>query len=293
MSTSNKYFILTADDFGMSETYDNAVLTGYLEGFLTSACICTNGLSYDYALSYVLPKCENIDLGVHLNIIEGKSLTDCPLLTDEEGYFRYGFLSLLLKSQGLSRKKFLNQVELEFRAQIEKLKNDLRSLSGRHQIVFLNSHVHTHAIENIFEITARLSREYGIKFIRTQSEKLYTSGEAVQVPRFVNILKVLILNYLSLKNRKRVEKYGLLTNDYILGVGYTGEMSEDTIYCGAKSLSGAKFGSIVEALIHPSDDKYADEARYREFEASLSLRLKEDIEKLGFKVSGFRNLSEE
>ena len=78
---SKKKFILNADDFGMSKAHNRAVLDGYNNGFLSSASICANGPSFESAVNEILPECQNLSLGVHLNIIEGKSLTHCPLLT--------------------------------------------------------------------------------------------------------------------------------------------------------------------------------------------------------------------
>ena len=40
---SNKKFILNADDFGMNQDFNRAVLEGYNFGFLRNASICANG----------------------------------------------------------------------------------------------------------------------------------------------------------------------------------------------------------------------------------------------------------
>ena len=115
---TNKKFILNADDFGMSQDYNRAVLVGYEDGFLRSASICANGPSFESAINEILPECQELSLGVHLNIIEGKSLTHCPLLTDEKGNFNNGYLAMILKS---NNREFLSQTEKEFRAQIERV----------------------------------------------------------------------------------------------------------------------------------------------------------------------------
>src|SRR5574344_2702010 len=91
---SNKKFIFNADDFGMSNAYNKAVLAGYNSGFLTSASICANGESFDAAVNEVLPECSDLGTGVHLNIIEGTSLVDkseIPMLVDSYGNFKNGF----------------------------------------------------------------------------------------------------------------------------------------------------------------------------------------------------------
>ncbi len=83
----NKNFILNADDFGLTQNHNQAVLEGYINGFLTSASLCANGEAYENAVHDILPDCSNLGIAAHLNIMEGKALTDCNLLTDINGNF--------------------------------------------------------------------------------------------------------------------------------------------------------------------------------------------------------------
>ena len=157
----NKKFILNADDFGLTQAHNQAVLEGYNNGFLTSASLCANGEAFESAVHDILPDCPN--LAAHLNIMEGKSLTDCPLLTDDDGYFNVGYGYLILNQH---KKEILEQIENEFRAQIEKVQANTT-------IDHLDSHVHTHAIPELFKIVCKLAKEYNIKYVRTQFEELY------------------------------------------------------------------------------------------------------------------------
>ncbi len=271
MNTSNK-FILTADDFAMSEASNLAVLEGFKNGALTSACICANGEFYKHATE-LLKQIEELDLGVHLNIIEGKSLVKHKFLTDNNGNFCHGFLSLLLNSY---RNIFLKEIETEFRAQIEHV------LASGVKINFLNSHVHTHGIPKIFELTARLAAEYKIPSIRLQAEKFYFAS--THPPKPINLVKIAILNYFSLMNRSIVKKYNLNSNDYILGIGYTGDMSKGAILDGLRALSHFK-NITVEALLHPENDPKS--SRYDEYLTIMTPKLKEEVENLGFKFASF------
>jgi len=277
---NNKKFILNSDDFGLSKEINRAVLNGYNDGFLTSASICANGKAYKSAIDEILPECPNLGLGVHLNIVEGKSLTKVPLLTDKNGEFNNGFLKLLLKSKN---EALLKDIEKEFRAQIESVINHAK-------IDHIDSHVHIHAIPEIFKITAKLAKEYNISFVRTQYEEMYF------VPDFKkhfnlkyppNILKIIILNIFSKKNKKVLKDYSLKTNDYIIGVGYTGLMDEKTIEYGLSALDG---NYTVEAVIHPSINPACTGQRYREFKLTQSKELKDKIKRLGFEITNYKNL---
>ena len=82
--------IVNADDFGLSNENNQAILEGYNNGFLTSASICANGKAFNAAVNEIIPECPNLGIGVHLNIIEGKSLTKSPMLTNSKGRFNNG-----------------------------------------------------------------------------------------------------------------------------------------------------------------------------------------------------------
>ncbi|MDD3436031.1 MAG: ChbG/HpnK family deacetylase [Candidatus Gastranaerophilales bacterium] len=272
---SNKKFILNADDFGMSNAFNRAVLEGYNHGFLTSASICANGEAFSAAVNEIIPECPKLGIGIHLNIIEGISL-----FNNEK--FNAGYLKLIYLSNSSI---FMGQVEKEFRLQIERV---LKYTKADH----LDSHVHVHAIPNIFEITCKLAKEYGILQVRTQFEKFYLIPDVLKHINLAyppNILKVGLLNSYTLQNRKIIKKYGLKTNDYLIGVGYTGMMDDKTVYHG---LSAIKDDSIVEALIHPcfyADTKKNKDNHYKEYLITQNMDLKDKIQRLDFEIVNYKN----
>lgn len=273
---SNKKFILNADDFGMSNAFNKAVLDGYNNGFLTSASICANGEAFEAAVNEIIPECPNLSTGVHLNVIEGRSLQN-----NEK--FNNNYLKLMYLSNNNS---FLEELEKEFRLQIEKV---LKYTKADH----LDSHVHVHAIPKIFELTCKLAKEYDIKQVRTQFEKFYTVPDIkkhINIKYPANILKILLLNHFTFhNNRKLIKQYGLQTNDYIIGVGYTGLMDDKTIYQG---LCAIKEDATVEALIHPCnflDPKMYNNQRQKEFMITQNMDLKDKIQRLGFEIGNYRS----
>jgi len=277
-----KKFILNADDFGLTQAHNQAVLEGYINGFLTGASLCANGGAYENAVHDILPDCPDLGIAVHLNIMEGHSLTHCPLLTDVNGNFRGSYLHLVLNQ---NRKDMLQQIENEFRAQIEYALKDVKP-------DHLDSHVHTHAIPPIFEITCKLAKEYGIKYVRTQFEALYFIPKIVKHLNFaypLNLVKIALLQYYTKINRRTVNKYELKTNDYIIGVGYTGMMDSDAIEYGLEVLDE---DCIAEALIHPC--KYSNSVKNshtKEFAITQNMKLKNTIERLGFEITNYKKLA--
>ena len=277
----SKKFILNADDFGLSPNHNRAVLEGYNNGFLTSASLCANGESFESAVHDILPDCPNLGLAVHLNIMEGKSLTDCPDLTDKNGYFNRGYGWLILNQ---NKKHILEQIENEFRAQIEKSISQVK-------IDHLDSHVHTHAIPEIFKIICKLAKEFNINYIRTQYEELYfipKFSKHINLSYPLNLVKIALLQYFTQINRKVLKEYCLKTNDFIIGIGYTSMMDSDAIEYGLKALEK---DCIAEALIHPC--KYENNTKNshtKEFEITQNLTLKDTIDRLGFEITNYKNL---
>lgn len=281
---SDKKFILNADDFGMSRAYNTAVLEGYNNNLLKSTSLTANGEAFEEAIKQIIPNCPDLGIGVHLNIIEGKSLcSDLNELTDVNGIFNNSYGQLIIKSY--TNKQFLEQVETEFKAQIEKVLNSGINVSH------LDSHVHTHAIPPIFDIVCKLAKEYGISQIRTQREKLYFVPDIsiyFQNNYAINLVKIALLDIFTYFNNKTIKKYGLKTNQYILGVGYTSMMNVHTVYFGLFALK--KMQNIVaEALIHPC--RYEDgtiDNHFTEYRITQSEKLKAKIEELGFEITNYR-----
>ncbi len=278
-----KKFILNADDFGMSAALNRAVLEGYAEGLLKSVSLAANGKAFDEAVNLVIPNCPDLGVGIHLNIIEGSSLcSDLDTLTDTNGVFNNSFLQLLIKSYNPKEKEFLAQVEREFRRQIEKV-------MSKTKVSHIDSHVHVHSIPPIFDMVCRLAKEYGIKQVRTQFEKFYIVPDlhkhlTLKYP--INLVKVLLLNSFTIINEHTIHKYGLNTNDYLVGVTYTSMMDALAVSYGVMAV---KYNNVaVEALIHPC--RYEDgtiDNHFDEFLITKNKKLKDKIEKLGYEITNY------
>lgn len=278
-----KKFILNADDFGMSEAFNRAVLEGYQAGILKSASLVANGEAFEEAHKNIIPACPDLGVGIHLNIIEGKSLClNLDKLTDENGCFNNSFGQLLLKSLNHKDNTFMEQVEKEFRAQIEEVLKVTK-------VTHIDSHVHTHSIPRIFELVCRLAKEYGIKQVRTQFEKPYIMPDVhrhLTLTYPINLIKVMLLNIFTLINEHQVKEYGLNTNDYLIGVTYTSMMNSLAISYGLMAIK--QDDVTVEALIHPC--RYEEgtiDNHFVEFQITKNMKLKEKIENLGFEITNY------
>lgn len=278
-----KRFILNADDFGMSRAFNRAVLEGFSEGLLKSASLTANGVAFDDAVNTVIPKCPELGVGIHLNIIEGQSLCeDVNSLINSNGEFCNSYGQLLVKSYNPKEKEFLADVEREFRLQIEKVMSVT-------PVFHIDSHVHTHSIPRIFEIVCRLAKEYGIKQVRTQFEKPYIVPDLfkhLNLKYPINLVKVALLDTFTFFNENTAHKWELNTNDYLIGVTYTSMMDALSVSYGIMAVN---YDNItVEALIHPC--RYEDgtiDNHFTEFMITKNKKLKEKIENMGFEITNY------
>ena len=277
----NKKFILNADDFGISNDINRAIVEGYNAEILHSTSLCANGDAFYSATNEIMPECPKLCVGVHLNIIEGKALNTpdkLTELTDSNGNFNNGWIQLLLKS---FNKKFMEQVEIEFRSQIEKIISCTK-------VSHIDSHVHTHGIPNIFKLTCKLAKEYGIPYVRTQFERPYLTNNIskhINLKYPVNQIKVLLLDSFSILNKKVIEDYGLKTNDFLVGVSYTGMMDNQTVEQGLEVFKNES-DIVVEALFHPYP------SHVDEYKIIQNQNMKFKIENYGFEFTTYRELVE-
>lgn len=266
-----KKLVINADDFGISQETNLAIKQGFESGIITSTSLIVNLEAYEHAINEILPTIQGIDVGFHFNIIEGKSLTNQPLLCDKNGFFNNSYGQLILKS---FNKNFLKQVEIEFRAQIEKALENCK-------ISHIDSHVHTHAIPNIFKLVSKLANEYNIPYIRTQHEVPYIVWKKSFNMKFaINIIKNILLNTFSAINKHPQ------TNNYFIGVLYTGFMDEEAITKGLSKIK--KDNSITEVIFHPTINENK-KANYREFLITQNPNFKENLKNSGFALSNYIN----
>ncbi len=280
---NKKRFILNAGNFGASKDANRAIIEGYAEGLLKSASLIANGEAFDDAVENVIPRCTDLGVGIHLNLSEGYSLcSDLELLTDANGKFNNSYFQLLVKSYNPKEIEFFQQVEREFRRQIEKV-------LAKTQVSHIGSFSYIHSIPRIFEMVCRLAKEYGIKYVQTQFEKLYIIPDLhIHMCKnyLLNLLKLLMLDAFTVLNEATIHRWGLKTNDYTVGIIYDSIMEALALSYG---ISAVNYNNItVEAVIYPC--RYEDGTVNNNFTQYLITRnkkLKEKIKDLGFEITNY------
>lgn len=268
----DKKLVINANDFGKSKIINKSVLFAYHNGFLTAASLCVNGNAFDTAVNEIIPECPNLSIGISLNISDGYSLTKAPLLTNLKSEFRNSFLKIFIKS---FNDEFMKQLEFEFRTQIETVMNYTK-------VSFITSQNDIHAIPKIFELTAKLAKEYNIPFIETHCEEIYfvqSLKSYLNLNFPINFVKTLILNFFTEKNKKYLEKTELRTNDNIISNEYRNLMNNSTFEYG---LSVIKKSSLTQIDIVPKNTVKSG------YFVDLSKELKDKITRMGFEITSYK-----
>lgn len=277
--------IVNADDFGISRTVNRAVINGIKNGILTSVSVIPNMPAFEDAMRK-FNTVENIGLGIHLNISEYKSKLRTKeknsKLYDNQGKFNNNFFQILTKSND---EDFMFEVEHEFRSQIEAV---LKYAQPDH----LNSHSHIHSIPKIFNLVCELAKEYGIPAIRTQNEHFYLTEKLKDKTQWKNWLNNKfyknfiyreILKYFSEINKTTLNKFSLKSNDFSIGIGYSGMMDFEAIKEGIKTIKNQN--GILEIICHPdlNEQKLSNLIEYKSICDSEMKKYIENFELISFK----------
>jgi CubicO group peptidase (beta-lactamase class C family) len=201
--TSGPRLIVRGDDMGSSRSANLASIETSVNGIETSIELMVVTPWFPEA-AQMLKKNTGIDVGLHLVItsewdgIKWRPLTNCPSLTDEDGYF-LPMMGSNKNYPGLAITENpwkLEEVEQEFRAQID------FALKHVPQISHLSGHMGSTGFHpDVTKMVSKLSQEYDLPVMsRETNQELGISGVSYDGPKatsaekeasFINMLEKL------------------------------------------------------------------------------------------------------
>ena len=244
-----------ADDYGLFPTQSHRILDCHRNGNLNGISVMPNSPHLAECMSDMYQFSEEVAVTVHLNIIEGKSLTQVPLLTDRDGNLNCSFGALLLRSFLPGRENYYRQLKQELSAQIRAVQKYFLEEAP----VRLDGHAHYHMLPVVFDAMMDVIREENLKvsYIRIPREYMGIYLPCLHKLRDfspINLVKVMILNLLA---RRAERKYGSelkhLERKLFLGVFLSGRMYyENVIHLLPRAVALAgKRNMNLEILGHP------------------------------------------
>lgn len=262
--------IVTADDFGLDESVNEAVERAWRQGILTAAGLMVGAPAAADAIERAR-RMNGLGVGLHVVLTDGEPVlpaSDVNLLTDSRGRF--------LDNMVIAGVRFFvgprvrRQLAKEIRAQFEAFKRTGLLLDH------VSAHKHFHLHPTVLGLIIDIGREYGMKAVRLPLE---ASGPRALIP-WVKLM------------RRRLIGAGLGYNDQVFGLVETGRLDEDRVATYVANLPGG----VTEIYCHPASRLEITPAMagYRHLEelaALLSPRVSAAIRDTNTELIAFRDIA--
>ena len=237
---------LHADDLGVSEATNNAILQLARIGKLDGASLLVRGPAVKQgveAWKALQAEQPDLELCLHLCLTEGPCAflaSAIPDLVNQDGYLKLSFgtwLSLsLLPAMHPRRQRISRQLQQEVQAQIARFRELCRDDAPLH----LDGHQHVHLVPIVHDYLLQVSGDQQITWIRSTTEPLPT-GLALHwwwnAIRQAGLLKWAVLQVLSRRAQRKQQRLGIASNGGFAGVLFTGQMAGPPLRAAHQTLS--------------------------------------------------------
>jgi len=264
----HNYLIVTADDFGLHESVNEAVEQASRAGILNAASLMVTAHATKDAIrrARMLP---NLGVGLHVVLADGWSTLDAhliPEIADPTGrmhsdMFRKG-VRFFFKS-GARR-----QLEAEIRAQFAAFARTGLTLDH------VNVHKHFHIHPTILNILLEVGRDYGMPAMRVPHEPFWFAARSAGV--LPGLAQASLSPWIALM-KHRLRRARIFHNDRIFGMAGSGAMDE----AGLLAILARLPPGVSEIYLHPATESgsaiAASMSQYRhaeELDALSSLRVR-------------------
>lgn len=256
-----------ADDAGATASITERILHAWRSGWLDSFSIMTNGEACGLISEALkVDPFQTVRLAVHLNLSEGppaSPVAEVSMLVNHAGILKHTFVSLLVvwtKSPASKRQVLVRQIETEWRAQVRRAK-DICAPRAVHAV---DSHNHVHMLPFLFPIALKVAEEEHIGKIRISREPFFVSsrlGVLLRVQFLTNVVKHFLLRHLAGKADRLRARTSVASGGALIGVFYTGMMSETAARAGIRAAKRSGQDS-AEVVFHIGRARENESARW-------------------------------
>jgi chitin disaccharide deacetylase len=280
---SDRFLIVTADDFGLHEAVNEAVDQASRQGVLTAASLMVTAPAAADAVrrARALPQ---LRLGLHLTLADG--LPQLPRhevsrLTDARGRFddRMALAGWRFVASPVARGQLAREIRAQFAA---------FAATGL-DLDHVNAHKHFHLHPTVLGLIMRIGREFGLEAVRLPAEPLWFAARHGGAGALVS--QALLAPWVRLMKR-RLADAGFTHNDSVFGIAASGAMSETRVL---EILARLPRG-CTEVYLHPASRSgstiaptMAQYAHQEELAALISPRVRAAVAAAGVTRGGFRD----
>jgi hopanoid biosynthesis associated protein HpnK len=267
--------IVNADDFGRTASINQAVIRAHREGILTATSLMVNEPACEEAVALAREN-PNLGVGLHLTLLCGHSALppeQIPGLVNAKGEFT-------TNPPGAGFRYFFQ------RSLREPLRREIHAQFQRFHATGLpldhvNGHLHLHLHPTVFRILMADAPQLGIKHLRLTFDPLRLNLRLASGHFAYRVLHAAIFHSLSARARPVLAQRGIRHTDAVFGLLQNARVDEDYVN---RLLPRLPAGDS-ELYSHPSLDEFKNE-----FDALISPRAREQVEKLGIKLIRYQDL---
>ena len=234
----DRFLIVTADDFGLHESINEAVELASRAGTLSAASLMIGAPATADAIRRAR-ELPGLSIGLHLVLTDGTPLLPperIPALVNAHGRFRNSLFSDGTRYfLSLSARR---QLEAEIRAQFEAFASTGLTLDH------VNAHNHFHTHPTVLGMMLRIGREFGLQAMRLPYEPTPRSERSGWLR---GLSGYAIRGWFQLMKR-RLEDAGVMCNDWLYGIRHTGAMNEQRLLERLRQLPPG----VTEIYLHPA-----------------------------------------
>jgi hopanoid biosynthesis associated protein HpnK len=215
--------IVNADDFGLTQGVNRAIVEAHSNGIVTSATLMANGAAFEDAIQRAKSNSQ-LSVGCHVVLVDGLPVLGGrknPTLSGlkaHDGHFVESLSSFALRV--VSGRIHPDEIEAEATAQIRKLQTVGIAVSH------LDTHKHTHIFPAVLRPLLRAARACGVPAVRNPFGPLYLSLLVKRLSLWKRLAGVAVLSPLGKTFRRSVSQAGMLIPDGTLGVVATGALDD-------------------------------------------------------------------
>jgi len=261
--------IINADDFGLTNGVNQAIIDAHQEGVVTSTTLMANSKCFDQAIQ-LAKTVPQLGIGCHVMLVDGEPGLNAGdvgslLAGRNSSKLRNGFLSLA----GSAIRGHINpeQIEAEATAQIRKIQSTGLALTH------FDTHKHTHMLPQILSPLLRAAQACGVRALRNPFPPLLRLPATQLLKRpalWARCAQLLALQTLRAQFCRLIEQHQMMTTDGTLGIVVTGNLNQELF----EVIVGSIPDGTWEYLCHPGyEDQELRQVRTR-LRASRSQELK-------------------
>jgi hopanoid biosynthesis associated protein HpnK len=272
----DNYLIVTADDFGIHESVNEAVEQASRAGTLNAASLMVSAPAAEDAIrrARTLP---NLRVGLHVVLADGWPTLDAPLIpeiADADGRMHGDMFRKSLRF--FFKPAARRQLEAEIRAQFSAFARTGLALDH------VNVHKHFHVHPTILGILLEVGRDYGTPAVRLPDEPFWFARSAGVLP---GLTQAVLSPWIALM-KQRLRRAHAFHNDRIFGIAGSGSIDEARLLAILARLPPG----VSEIYLHPATQSgsaiTASMSRYRhaeELHALLSPRVRAALDAVAFR----------